>query len=115
MPRRGMLTSSSLITAGACPLLSRLPPVLSHLTHLVKVQFVGEEGVDEGGVQKEFFQLLLRELFLPDFGMFSHDESTRLYWFRPSALELALEFELIGILIGASAGCVMLWVGAHVD
>jgi hypothetical protein len=24
-----------------------------------QVQFVGEEGVDEGGVQKEFFQLLV--------------------------------------------------------
>lgn len=25
-----------------------------------QVKFVGEEGVDEGGVQKEFFQLLVR-------------------------------------------------------
>jgi len=31
---------------------------------------VGEEGVDEGGPQKEFFQLLVRECFNPEFGMF---------------------------------------------
>lgn len=34
----------------------------------LRVQFVGEEGVDEGGVQKEFFQLLIRELFDPNYG-----------------------------------------------
>ena len=41
----------------------------------LKVKFLDEEGVDEGGVQKEFFQLLIRELFDPVFGMFSYDDS----------------------------------------
>ena len=36
----------------------------------LQVKFVGEEGVDEGGPQKEFFQLLVRECFNPEFGMF---------------------------------------------
>jgi hypothetical protein len=44
--------------------------VLCHA--LVQVKFVGEEGVDEGGPQKEFFQLLVRECFNPEFGMFVH-------------------------------------------
>jgi ubiquitin-protein ligase E3 A len=30
---------------------------------------VGEEGVDEGGVQKEFFQLLIRQVFDPAGGL----------------------------------------------
>ena len=34
----------------------------------LKVQFVGEEGVDEGGVQKEFFQLVIRDWFDPKYG-----------------------------------------------
>lgn len=34
----------------------------------LRVQFVGEEGVDEGGVQKEFFQLAVREIFDPKYG-----------------------------------------------
>ena len=37
---------------------------------LFQVKFVGEEGVDEGGPQKEFFQLLVRQCFNPEFGMF---------------------------------------------
>ena len=32
---------------------------------------MNEEGVDEGGVRKEFFQLLVAELFSPEFGTFS--------------------------------------------
>lgn len=69
----------------------------------LKVKFVGEEGVDEGGVQKEFFQLLVRQCFNPDFGMFSYDEVRHLHWFRPSRLDMEMEFELIGILIGVWA------------
>ena len=34
----------------------------------LRVQFVGEEGVDEGGVQKEFFQLVFRELLDSKYG-----------------------------------------------
>jgi hypothetical protein len=41
------------------------PPAPTH-----QVKFVGEEGVDEGGLQKEFFQLLVRQCFNPEFGMF---------------------------------------------
>ncbi|KAJ1674987.1 hypothetical protein EV182_002164, partial [Spiromyces aspiralis] len=45
----------------------------------LKVRFVGEEGVDEGGVQKEFFQLLIREIFDPKYGMFTKNEESGLY------------------------------------
>jgi len=34
----------------------------------LRVQFIGEEGIDEGGVQKEFFQLCIKELFDPMYG-----------------------------------------------
>lgn len=36
------------------------------------VEFEGEQGVDEGGVSKEFFQLVVEEIFNPDIG--------RSYW-----------------------------------
>lgn len=36
----------------------------------VQVVFEGEEGVDAGGVTKEFFQLLSQALFDPSFGAF---------------------------------------------
>ena len=32
------------------------------------VQFEGEQGVDEGGVSKEFFQLIVEAIFNPDYG-----------------------------------------------
>lgn len=31
----------------------------------LRVEFRGEEGIDEGGLQKEFFQLLVEKLFDP--------------------------------------------------
>ena len=31
--------------------------------------FEGEPAIDEGGVRKEFFQLLLEKLFQPEYGM----------------------------------------------
>ncbi|XP_042178754.1 ubiquitin-protein ligase E3A-like isoform X5 [Oncorhynchus tshawytscha] len=64
------------------------------------VEFEGEQGVDEGGVSKEFFQLVLEEMFNPDIGMFTYDESTKLFWFNPPSLENEAQFTLIGIVLG---------------
>ncbi|TMW64427.1 hypothetical protein Poli38472_013049 [Pythium oligandrum] len=66
----------------------------------MKVKFIGEEGVDEGGVRKEFFQILIRQLLDPAFGMFTYDDETRTMWFNSDSLEATMEFELIGILLG---------------
>ena len=33
------------------------------------VEFAGEQGLDEGGVSKEFFQLVVEHIFNPDYGM----------------------------------------------
>lgn len=66
----------------------------------LKVHFMGEEGVDEGGVAKEFFQLVMRQLFDPCWGMFVQDEKTREFWFNQNSLESSREFELVGKLIG---------------
>lgn len=32
------------------------------------VEFEGEQGIDEGGVSKEFFQLVVEQIFNPDYG-----------------------------------------------
>ncbi|KAI8064795.1 uncharacterized protein B0P05DRAFT_476221 [Gilbertella persicaria] len=69
----------------------------------LRVQFVGEEGVDEGGVQKEFFQLIVREVFDPKYGMFTFNEESRLCWFTPNPVldEINIrEYKLMGLLIG---------------
>jgi hypothetical protein len=36
----------------------------------LRVKFVGEEAEDAGGVTKEFFLLLIKEILNPDYGMF---------------------------------------------
>ncbi|KAK9708462.1 hypothetical protein K7432_009630, partial [Basidiobolus ranarum] len=69
----------------------------------LRVQFVGEEGVDEGGVQKEFFQLVVSEMFDRKYGMFTFNEESRSCWFisNPLVDEAQLEeYRLIGRLIG---------------
>ncbi|KAM9334165.1 ubiquitin-protein ligase E3A isoform 3-T3 [Symphorus nematophorus] len=64
------------------------------------VEFEGEQGVDEGGVSKEFFQLVVEEIFNPDIGMFTYDEGTKLFWFNPSSFENEGQYTLIGIVLG---------------
>ncbi|KAL2913858.1 hypothetical protein HK105_206592 [Polyrhizophydium stewartii] len=70
----------------------------------LRVSFEGEEGIDEGGVQKEFFQLVVRDMFRPDYGMFRHNEQSRLCWFaNVNGLydkEMIEEYTLMGRLIG---------------
>ena len=68
----------------------------------MQVHFIGEEGVDEGGVQKEFFQLVLAAVLSPDYGMFTYDAETRLFWFAPAGAAMVdiKEYELIGTLVG---------------
>ncbi|XP_072303900.1 ubiquitin-protein ligase E3A isoform X1 [Eucyclogobius newberryi] len=64
------------------------------------VEFEGEQGVDEGGVSKEFFQLVVEEIFNPDIGMFAYEERTRLFWFNSSSFENEGQYTLIGIVLG---------------
>ena len=66
----------------------------------LKVKFVGEQGVDEGGVRKEFFILLIRQIFDPNYGMFSYNSKTRLYWFNHYSFEPKIKYELIGVIFG---------------
>jgi len=46
------------------------------------VEFDKEEGVDEGGVSKEFFQLIIDEIFNPENG--------NKYWYKKSSSHKAL-------------------------
>lgn len=32
------------------------------------IEFDGEQGIDEGGLSKEFFQLIIERIFNPDYG-----------------------------------------------
>ncbi|XP_061191320.1 probable E3 ubiquitin-protein ligase HERC4 [Saccostrea echinata] len=78
--------------------LSRQGP--ADLKKPLKVIFLGEEAVDEGGVRKEFFLLLMKEILDPKYGMFKFFEESRLQWFNPTSFEDKQMFHLIGAVCG---------------
>ncbi|KAL9551824.1 hypothetical protein PS6_004806 [Mucor atramentarius] len=66
----------------------------------LRIEFVGEEGVDAGGLRKEWFLLLVRSLFDPQYGMFTFDEDSNLCWFNPASFENEDQFFLVGVVLG---------------
>ncbi|XP_063314711.1 probable E3 ubiquitin-protein ligase HERC3 isoform X1 [Pelobates fuscus] len=66
----------------------------------LKVIFDGEEAVDDGGVTKEFFLLLLKELLNPIYGMFTVFQDSNLLWFSDICFVEHNWFHLIGIMCG---------------
>ncbi|XP_055628123.1 probable E3 ubiquitin-protein ligase HERC4 isoform X2 [Toxorhynchites rutilus septentrionalis] len=67
----------------------------------LKIRFHGEEAEDAGGVRKEFFMLLLKDILDPKYGMFKTFEESRSIWFTEDYFENEDSmFALIGILCG---------------
>ncbi|CAH8660627.1 unnamed protein product [Schistosoma rodhaini] len=67
---------------------------------LLRVKFENEEAVDEGGVMKEFFLLVMRDLLNPVYGMFRCYPESRMLWFSESTMESENVFLMVGILCG---------------
>ncbi|XP_023933810.2 probable E3 ubiquitin-protein ligase HERC4 isoform X2 [Bicyclus anynana] len=72
----------------------------SQLKKPLRVEFVGEEAEDAGGVKKEFFMLLLKEIFDPVYGMFKQSEETNMIWFSNNPFEDDVMYYLIGAIYG---------------
>nr|XP_033799293.1 probable E3 ubiquitin-protein ligase HECTD2 isoform X2 [Geotrypetes seraphini] len=66
----------------------------------LKVTFIGEAGLDMGGLTKEWFLLLIRQIFHSDYGMFSYHSDSHCYWFNSFKSDNYAEFRLIGTLMG---------------
>ena len=66
----------------------------------LRIQFLGEEGLDSGGLRKEWFLLLIREVFDPEHGLFVYDEDSRYCYFNPDCFETSDQFFLVGVLVG---------------
>lgn len=75
---------------------------IRELKRPLKVRFAneGEEGVDHGGVQQDFFIVVFREALRPDYGLFTTDEQTRMNWFSVAPIEPIHKYELLGLLVG---------------
>ena len=59
----------------------------------------GEEGVDHGGVQQEFFRIAIAEALDPKYGAFTNDPVTRMSWFQVRSFEPLYKYELLGIVV----------------
>ena len=78
--------------------LRRVP--FHQLAKQLRVTFQGEEGIDEGGLRKEFFQLCWDEIFNENTGgpfiCLSHETST--FWFNCSSNDLEM-CTFVGVLL----------------
>ncbi|KAL1122994.1 hypothetical protein AAG570_003318 [Ranatra chinensis] len=91
MVRRSHLVSDSL---------NEIASKQKDLKKKLKVCFVGEPGLDMGGLTKEWFLLLIRHIFHPDYGMFVYHPHSRSYWFSTDQQGNLREYNLIGVLMG---------------
>lgn len=83
----------------------------------LRIVFRGEEGYDAGGLRKEWFLLLVREVFNPDhgkpgktmpgqycsdnvLGLFTYDEDSQFCYFSPNSFETSDQFFLVGVVLG---------------
>jgi E3 ubiquitin-protein ligase HERC4 len=66
----------------------------------LKVMFINEDAYDAGGVKKEFFMLLLKEIVDLKYGMFNFYEETNSIWFNDQTLEGSDMYHLIGEIMG---------------
>lgn len=83
----------------------------------LRIEFKGEEGIDAGGLRKEWFLLLVRDVFNPDhgkllrilflqssqlivIGMFSYDDDSQFCYFNPNSFETTDQFFLVGVVLG---------------
>ncbi|CAJ0573274.1 unnamed protein product, partial [Mesorhabditis spiculigera] len=64
----------------------------------LRVEFVGEEAEDGGGVRKEYFMLLFQQILQAEYGMFDEDPDSHLTWFSGNPSEPSM-FQMIGALV----------------
>ncbi|KAG7194441.1 putative E3 ubiquitin-protein ligase [Scheffersomyces spartinae] len=71
-----------------------------NLKKSLKVTFIGEPGIDAGGLRKEWFLLLTRLLFRPIAGMISYVELSNYVWFNMIPQEDCQMYYLLGAVLG---------------
>ncbi|KAI5800062.1 ubiquitin-protein ligase E3A [Geopyxis carbonaria] len=66
----------------------------------LRVEFLGEDGIDAGGLKKEWFLMVARDVFDPNHGLFIYEEDSNYCYFNPHSFESSEEFYLVGVLLG---------------
>lgn len=71
-----------------------------NLKKTLRVKFTDEPGIDAGGIKKEWFLLLTRNLFSQSTGMFTHVDDSNCLWFSLFPREGSDVFYLLGAVLG---------------
>jgi len=69
-----------------------------NLSKKLMVVFQNEQGIDQGGVSREFFYLLINQIFSPDYGLFQLIHGNY-YWFSFTPLENPISYVMLGTVI----------------
>jgi ubiquitin-protein ligase E3 A len=72
------------------------PP--GHLARHLMVTFDGEDGLDLGGVSRDFFYTLTSQLFSPNYGMFTIVNEGQ-YWFCINTTEQPIMYTTLGTIV----------------
>ena len=67
----------------------------------IKIIFIGEVAVDQGGVTREYFYQLISLSFSPDYGMFTL-LNNKYYWFTTKSFENFELFNVLGTIVALS-------------
>jgi ubiquitin-protein ligase E3 A len=70
----------------------------SEMRRRLFVTFRREDAIDDGGVSREYFHLLISQLFSPDYGMFQVINE-RFYWFDPNFDEDYRLYRTLGTVV----------------
>ncbi|CAK90602.1 unnamed protein product (macronuclear) [Paramecium tetraurelia] len=71
-----------------------------NLKSKLSIVFKGEQGIDQGGLTREFFSILTQKLFDVQFTMFVTRNNNTVLWFNKHHMEMPIKYELIGMLLG---------------
>lgn len=71
-----------------------------NLKKSLKVQFIGEAGVDAGGLKKEWFLLLTRSILNSSTGMMVNIEDSNYHWFNLVPINSTDNYYLFGAILG---------------
>ncbi|XP_036619634.1 probable E3 ubiquitin-protein ligase HERC6 isoform X2 [Trichosurus vulpecula] len=68
----------------------------------LKISIIGETPPEGGGVRKEFFHCLFKEMIQPEYEMFMYSENSSLMWFPTNPKFPKKSYFLFGVLYGLS-------------
>lgn len=106
------------VLSSAIDIVSRALMIEDLLRRPLRVKFgVDEIGVDQGGVQIEFFRILGHQMCYSGHEFFTVDKSSQLAYFNPAYNENPNIYEYLGILLGLSIynGCTIgIWFPSFV-